>query len=480
MQRAALYIRVSTEDQAEYSPTAQRKALLDYAGRNDMVVDQEHIYIDEGFSGRTARKRPAFMRMISDAKSKPKPFDVILVHKFDRFARIREDSVVYKSLLRSKCGIKVISITEQLEDDKFSIILESMLEAMAEYYSINLSEEVKKGMIEKAMRGELQSRPGYGYDVIDHKLVVNEKEAMYYKMTTAKFLAGEHSTFRLAKWLNDMGARTKSGKKFDTRAVEYMLRNALPAGYICWTPDQHKAFNFDLPSTIKVKGTHPALISEAEYDTIQAILDNDKAKRGYKRRPSSEFKHWLSGVLRCDTCGSTLVYNGHNKYPGFQCRGYASGKCTVSHSVTITKIEPVVINGIKEAFTNTSSANYHTIQSPTKNTSERQIIEKQLSTIAGKLQRAKDAYLEGIDTAEEYKQNKAAIQREEEELKQKLNDMKIVRLDEAAFRRRLEQLYDILTSETATTIEKSDALRDAVSKIVYDKAHERVEIYYYI
>lgn len=150
MQRAALYIRVSTEDQAEYSPTAQRKALLDYAGRNDMVVDQEHIYIDEGFSGRTARKRPAFMRMISDAKSKPKPFDVILVHKFDRFARNREDSVVYKSLLRSKCGIKVISITEQLEDDKFSIILESMLEAMAEYYSINLSEEVKKGYDRKS------------------------------------------------------------------------------------------------------------------------------------------------------------------------------------------------------------------------------------------------------------------------------------------------------------------------------------------
>ena len=85
------------------------------------------------------------------AKSTPKPFDVILVHKFDRFARNREDSVVYKSLLRSELGIQVLSITENIGDDKMSVIIESMLEAMAEYYSLNLSDEVKKGMSEKAV-----------------------------------------------------------------------------------------------------------------------------------------------------------------------------------------------------------------------------------------------------------------------------------------------------------------------------------------
>ena len=81
--------------------------------------------------------------MIKKAKSTPKPFDVILVHKFDRFARNREDSVVYKSLLRSELGIQVLSITENIGDDKMSVIIESMLEAMAEYYSLNLSDEVK-------------------------------------------------------------------------------------------------------------------------------------------------------------------------------------------------------------------------------------------------------------------------------------------------------------------------------------------------
>ena len=140
MTTGALYIRVSTEDQSEFSPAAQKRILLDYAKKNTLSIKPEHIFIDEGISGRTAAKRPAFMKMIATAKSKPKPFDVILVHKFDRFARSREDSIVYKSLLKRECNIRVLSITESIEDDKFSVLLEAILEAMAEYYSLNLSD----------------------------------------------------------------------------------------------------------------------------------------------------------------------------------------------------------------------------------------------------------------------------------------------------------------------------------------------------
>ena len=121
--RAAAYIRVSTDEQAEFSPAAQKRAILIYAEKNNIKINENNIYADEGISGRKAEKRPAFMKMISDAKTKPQQFSIILVHKFDRFARNREDSVVYKSLLKKECGIRVVSVTEQLEDDKFSIIL---------------------------------------------------------------------------------------------------------------------------------------------------------------------------------------------------------------------------------------------------------------------------------------------------------------------------------------------------------------------
>ena len=176
-QQAACYIRVSTEEQTEYSPEAQRRALEGYARQHGYSIDPAHVYVDAGISGRRAETRPAFMAMIAAAKGKPPPFTAILVHKFDRFARNREDSIVYKSLLRRQCGVQVISITEHLEDDRMGLILEAMLEAMAEYYSINLADEVRKGMVEKARRGELQTAPPFGYRVEGHTLVPVEEEA---------------------------------------------------------------------------------------------------------------------------------------------------------------------------------------------------------------------------------------------------------------------------------------------------------------
>ncbi|MDE6580287.1 MAG: recombinase family protein, partial [Ruminiclostridium sp.] len=97
MKIAACYIRVSTDDQLEYSPDSQLEKIREYAKRNNMILPEENIFIEEeGISGRKAAKRHEFQRMIATAKSKPKPFDTILVWKFSRFARNREDSIVYK------------------------------------------------------------------------------------------------------------------------------------------------------------------------------------------------------------------------------------------------------------------------------------------------------------------------------------------------------------------------------------------------
>ena len=114
--------------------------------------------------------------MIGLAKRKPKPFDVILVWKYSRFARNREDSVVYKSMLRKDLNIDVVSISEDVGDDKMSILFEAMIEAMDEYYSINLAEEVKRGMTEKAKRGGVLSIPAFGYRVENNEFVIVPEE----------------------------------------------------------------------------------------------------------------------------------------------------------------------------------------------------------------------------------------------------------------------------------------------------------------
>ena len=154
---AAAYIRVSTDDQIEFSPASQLNQIHIYAENHQLLLLDSHIYMDEGISGRTAARRPAFLKMISAARETPRPFDMILVWKYSRFARSRQDSIFYKSLLRRECGIDVISITEPLSDDPTSILMEALLEAMDEYYSVNLGQEVRRGMRKNYKRGGVVS-----------------------------------------------------------------------------------------------------------------------------------------------------------------------------------------------------------------------------------------------------------------------------------------------------------------------------------
>ena len=140
--------------------SAQLRALKDYAKANGYSVARE--YVDEAESGRVA-DRPQFREMI-DEGSKPKaPFDVILVWKFSRFTRKREHAVAFKSMLRRK-GIRVVSITEQAEDNATGRLLEGIIESVDEYYSENLAQEVVRGMREAASRGFfLASNAPFGY-----------------------------------------------------------------------------------------------------------------------------------------------------------------------------------------------------------------------------------------------------------------------------------------------------------------------------
>jgi site-specific DNA recombinase len=148
--RVAIYARVSSDKQdVDLSISAQLKALRDYASRNGHTVVRE--YIDEAESGRSV-DRPGFKQMIAAARHKPPPFDAILVWKLSRFARNREDSIIYKSLLR-KQGIQVISINEPMEDTPSGRLLEGIIEVIDEFYSANLSQDVIRGMRENASRG---------------------------------------------------------------------------------------------------------------------------------------------------------------------------------------------------------------------------------------------------------------------------------------------------------------------------------------
>ena len=148
-----IYARYSSDNQREESIEGQLRECNDFAKRNDITIIDS--YIDRAFSA-TTDKRPAFQKMIKD--SAKNMFDVIIVQKLDRFARNRYDSARYKAQLR-KNGVKVISANENISEGSEGIILESVLEGMAEYYSADLSEKVIRGLTENAIKCKFNSDP---------------------------------------------------------------------------------------------------------------------------------------------------------------------------------------------------------------------------------------------------------------------------------------------------------------------------------
>lgn len=166
--KAVLYARISSDRQdVDLSISAQLKALRKYAAKNGHTVVKE--FVAQAESGRTTY-RPQSREMISLARRTEKPFELILIYRYSRFARSREDSIVYKALLK-KSGVQLVAITEPLDDTAMGRLMQAIIECMDEFYSKNLGEEVTRGMRESASRGfYLSSRPPYGF----RKLRVND------------------------------------------------------------------------------------------------------------------------------------------------------------------------------------------------------------------------------------------------------------------------------------------------------------------
>lgn len=480
MKKGAMYVRVSSEEQARdgYSIDAQIKAIKDYAIKNDIFIDDNHIYKDEGISGRKAEKRPAFMEMIKTAKSKPKQFDVILVHKFDRFSRNREDSIVYKSLLKKECGINVISITEHLDpDDKMSIILEAFLEAMAEYYSINLSEEVKKGQIEKHSQGGLQTRPSFGYNVENNKLTINEDEAKIVKLIFEKYALENESMMSIAKIVNSLGITTKNGNKFENRTIYYILNNPVYIGKLKYTPGRRNTYNFDDPNTILVDGKHSPIIDNNLWDLTQLKLSKNNIWKKPKARLDYSVKHWSKGLIRCSECSCTFVTATKSKY---RCNGYNKGKCANNTTLDINEAESLILAQIRKDFNSGIIKNIVPNKNEKKTISEYDIIVSSINSLEEKEERIKKSYINGIDTLEEYKANKNMLAKEKERLTEKLSLLEKPNLEKhkQEIIENGKNVYEILTDENISLEEKNDIVNKLINKVEYDPKISNLALFY--
>ncbi len=355
--RAALYARYSSDNQRAESIDAQLRAMRKYCDENEIEVVAE--YCDYAKSGKSSR-RPEFMNMIADSKNGS--FDVVIVHKLDRFSRDRYDSVVYMQKLKEN-GIDILSVCEKIEDTPESKLMLGIKQSMDQYYSDNLAREVMKGLMENAYKCLWTGGcPPLGYDLKDRKLVINEKEAKIVRMIFEMSAEG-HGYNSIIRTLNALGYKTKKGRDFGKNSLYEILRNERYKGTYVFNKrdsslDNRKRNNHsckDDSEIIRIENGCPAIVSERLWNKVNRIRKAVNSKSN-----SSQKIYLLSGLIYCK-CGAkyhgnTKRYKGKDKvYYSYRCSNRTGKLNCNGKEIRCEVLDSWVINEFLKYFFNEES-----------------------------------------------------------------------------------------------------------------------------
>ena len=299
--QAVIYARYSSHNQTEQSIEGQLHDAYAFADREGYQVVGE--YIDRALTG-TKDLRPDFQRMVKDAEKRQ--FQTVIVWKLDRFARNRYDSAIYKARLR-KCGVRVISVMESITDSPEGIILEGMLESMAEYYSANLAENVCRGQNENIKKGwYCGGNIPYGYTLRDHRLVADERTAPIVREIYARYAAGD-SQADIIRDLNARGIRTAKGAAFRQSTLDNMIPNETYIGRYTYRGQL-------------VPGLAEPII---EAQIFQRAMLRREANRRAPAAGKAHARYLLQGKAFCGMCGARMCGESGRSHTGAKHYYYA-------------------------------------------------------------------------------------------------------------------------------------------------------------
>ncbi len=305
---AVIYARYSSHSQTEQSIEGQLAAAHAYARGHGYTVVRE--YCDRAQTGRNDN-RDAFQQMLSDTDKHQ--FDVIITWKVDRIGRNREDIAFNKHRCK-KNGVRIEYVAENLPDSAESVILESVLEGMAEYYSLQLSTNIRRGQLESARKLQCVggTRPlGYDVDKETKRYIIDEKTAPVVRQIFEKYAKGA-TEVEIIRWLNDQGIRTTKKKPFTKSSLATLLHNEKYIGV------------YTYGDLVRVEDGMPAIVDRETFDKVQELM---KVNR---RAPSHTWTHQeyiLTDKLFCGKCGSPMVgESGFSKTGAKHCYYSCTGK----------------------------------------------------------------------------------------------------------------------------------------------------------
>lgn len=329
MKNAVIYARFSSHAQNEQSIEGQLAECHAFAERNNLRIT--HEYIDRALTG-TTDKRPEFLQMIED--SKRKGFQFVIVYQLDRFARNRYDSATYKAKLK-KNGVRVLSAKENITDDASGILIEGVLESMAEYYSAELSQKIKRGISISASKCKyFGGSVPLGYKVDEQKnFVVNEEVAPLVK-TMFEMLVGGNTYADIIRYLNERGIKTSRGGKWNKSSFHRIFSNRRYLGKYIYHGEE-------------IDGGMPQLIDDELFAEAQKVLSRYAAAPS---RGKAKVEYLLSDKLICGHCGNKMTgisSTSKNKttHHYYKCAGNNKGICK-KRTIRKQFIEDEVISAI--------------------------------------------------------------------------------------------------------------------------------------
>ena len=327
---AVIYARYSSDNQTEQSIEGQLRVCEQYAKNNNIVI--LNTYIDRAMTG-TNDNRPDFQQMIKDSNNKD--FQYIIVYKLDRFSRNKYETAKYKKILKDN-GVKLLSAMENIPDSPEGIILESLLEGMAEYYSVELAQKVKRGMKETRLKGNFQGgHLIYGYKLENKKIIVDEEQAEIVRYIYKQYSLGKY----VKDIMEDLNNRHiyHKGKPFGRTTLYNILKNEKYTGIYRYEDEVYQ-------------NMFPAIISQ---EIFEKVRKNTRTNKNGKR--SIKEVYMFRNKMKCGYCGMPISAETGTSQNGimkryYKCLGRKQHNGCLKENVRKEEFEEFVLNSILETL----------------------------------------------------------------------------------------------------------------------------------
>jgi site-specific DNA recombinase len=467
----ALYTRVSTDDQVieGNSLVEQREALTAYAASKGW--HHTKVYEDDGYSAKNL-DRPGIQRLISDIRNGL--VEGVVTTRIDRLTRSNGDFTYLLELFEEhQCFYT--TLRQNVEFDTASGKMSAQIYSVFAEFERNLiAERVYENLHSKAKRGQLPTKPPFGYQLVDGQLVPHPEEAKWVRTAADLLLSGMGSR-QVAKYLNDHGVLSKNNKLWTDASIRALFKNEVITGRLVWNRLKRvgkgkKRVVRDPSEWIVFENHHEPLISREEFDAINELFSR-RATMASRARNGSRL---LSGIAKCGFCGGPMhagwqIYklkNGRHRHKTYRCGNYVMhGTCRINR-VDADELDQFVLNHIL-SLEQTGDFEGVVVKRTSRFENELAECKRRIDQLDERIQRLFDALSFGVISHEDFLAQRARLEQQKSEEQSRLQQFEeIVEGDGAdliqlEFRRKVERLKANLEGDEA-------AQRAAILELIHE------------